>query len=852
MAIIALIRCLVRLCIFDLASSRSVRGAMGRRVFRRFLTAALGVAFGAISGSATAELITFTDTFDRPNGVVGNGWLPTSGNVNGDLLIGNGALTTPYPGGFAGIYRPIDFTAPVTISGTLTQTNGFGPTTNRYESGILLGTSGSLSSGYEVLFQRSESIANNSSVMLFANGIYSGTATLLAQQFSPFQYGTSITPTITYTPSDGRISGSVTSGTNTFNFDFGSVATVLPGTGIGLNLEFPDSRSPLVINPTFDNVTISYGGTTPPPQKTTLPTPVPTQQQVTVMSGADMLGASQRNADNRLEVFRNGQFQSLGTETINASANTYVLVHGWNGPNSYYDKPRSLGWVEDAAAKILLKEPTANILAWNWTASADSLKSDHLPDIFGCVTAGKYLPSKVCGIVPLYQVDQQSLALTAALRVVLAGQSGASGDVGIQFIGHSLGAAISAKTVAALSGDAQPLPIKRLTLFDAPDNASAAAVGGKVNLDTILPVIQSNAPQIRIENYLGGGIAGGDAEYDWLAYGRPYTGVPGVSGPANTLLAGYAHAALSKLSIPGVSDWYLPTIPAKTGLAATRGVNEPPESLIARAGEVWANQNRQDDYDLSRIGEVFMSGLPLATQRALDLISQPVQYALRAVYDFGYSAAQLAYDVGTVVGQAVVATVQIVTDVSKGFAEAAKSLGSLIAVGPGAAYLPFEQQTAGSTPAFVTGSWSAQGQAEAINGLGLRLTTHSPSYAFTTVHIPDWADAMLVDFRPELWSCDDLYLILFDDQAIFALMGAQFQDDFMDTGFLDISRWAGHDVLLTIGYLSDIAGNSVLTRAISFFDKEQLAEVPEPATILLVLLGVMAIVVSRRRGFASA
>src|SRR6266545_4511073 len=52
-------------------------------------------------------------------------------------------------------YRPIDSSGPVTVFGTLTQENGSFGLMNRYESGFLFGTNGSLSSGYEVLFSRS-------------------------------------------------------------------------------------------------------------------------------------------------------------------------------------------------------------------------------------------------------------------------------------------------------------------------------------------------------------------------------------------------------------------------------------------------------------------------------------------------------------------------------------------------------------------------------------------------------------------------------------------------------------------------------------------------------------------------
>lgn len=266
------------------ALNRPAFGVFARR-FSGFVPACLSV----FSSVVMAVPMTFTDAFNRPDGLIGNGWIDASGNVLGNLVIRNGVLTTPTAGGFAGIYRSIDYSSPVTISATLTQQNGYGGLTNRYESGFLLGTAGSLSSGYQILFSRSDSLANNSTVSLWANGsVVSSTSTLLSRQYSPFQFGTSIIPTVTYTPSDGRIYGSIVSDGNTFNFDFGTRPdlTTMSTSNIGLNLEFPDGRLGPIIHPSFDNVTISYGAAvapslslvtrqaispSPPPKPTTLP-----------------------------------------------------------------------------------------------------------------------------------------------------------------------------------------------------------------------------------------------------------------------------------------------------------------------------------------------------------------------------------------------------------------------------------------------------------------------------------------------------------------------------------------------------------------------------------------------------
>ena len=242
---------------------------MFHRVFTRFLISAAAIAFGLGSGASVATPITFTDTFTRPDGVVGNGWLPWTGGASGDLVIQNGALTALNPFMVSGVYRPVDYSSPVTITGTFTQTNGY-LAPSRYESGFLLGTTGAVSNGYEVLFQRSESVSNNSSVSLYLNGL---TGNLISRQYSTFQFESAITPTVTYSPSDGRISGSVTGGGNTFNFDFGSVPNVVIGSNIGIGLEAGAATggwsNATFIPPTFDNVSITYAQDPPPP-----PTPI--------------------------------------------------------------------------------------------------------------------------------------------------------------------------------------------------------------------------------------------------------------------------------------------------------------------------------------------------------------------------------------------------------------------------------------------------------------------------------------------------------------------------------------------------------------------------------------------------
>lgn len=224
------------------------------------------------STSAFAALTTFFDDFNRPDSVtVGNDWQIMAGSVGGELIIQNNTLTTPVPGGAAGIWRPIDFSGPVTISGTLTQTTGADNSLKRYESGFWIGTTGSraVPTGYEIIFLRSGGSYSNSGIELTFNGA------VVAIIPSTFQYGAAIAVTVTYSPVDGRISGSVTGDVQTFAFDFGPGQKVVPGpnVGVGIDLEFRDGRAVVTVNPTFDNFSISYGDAAPPPPASLRGTP---------------------------------------------------------------------------------------------------------------------------------------------------------------------------------------------------------------------------------------------------------------------------------------------------------------------------------------------------------------------------------------------------------------------------------------------------------------------------------------------------------------------------------------------------------------------------------------------------
>jgi hypothetical protein len=193
----------------------------------------------------------FTDDFNRPDGPAGNGWSTAAGDAGGDLVIRSNALSAPGPDGRAGIYRPIQFTGPVTASATVTQGNGFGGLLNHYDFGFLFGSRDTLLSGYGVTFYRADENYSDSHVSLVLNG------TEVASQASSFQYGSSLAVSITYDPA-GSVTGTVSGGGSSFRFSFPAQKVALFGSNFAIYEGFSDGRSTTITNQTIDNLTIAY------------------------------------------------------------------------------------------------------------------------------------------------------------------------------------------------------------------------------------------------------------------------------------------------------------------------------------------------------------------------------------------------------------------------------------------------------------------------------------------------------------------------------------------------------------------------------------------------------------------
>ena len=515
-----------------------------------------------------------------------------------------------------------------------------------------------------------------------------------------------------------------------------------------------------------------------------------------------------------------------GVDGFNPANETYVLVHGWNGPDSHITSREMEDvhtWVSAMAGELLVKNPHANILAWNWTKYSDSLARDDLPSLtyIGNLGACQVGTSTNCDIVPVNQVDMQARYLARTFEQLYSGFGDAPGEVtgGVQFLGHSLGAAISANAVNFLSSSAPD--VDRLTLFDPPENSAAINIGGKVNLDTVLPGIIRNSPGTVIENYTAEGLLRdplsplqGDGEA-LTGYGRSYDDV------ANTLLKGYSHSGVFDSKTP--MDWYTPTVSQNGDVLVSqqgfidiglnrRGLNESGSDIQGRYDQTWANLRSLAPYILSRVGDY-------------------VERATEAVLETWHTLKVLG-----------AAAVDGITDGVVYIGEKTITLGEKI----GSAISEIAEDV--KVEASELGDWLSDGVAKFVSD-GLSLFSNSPSYAYRTLHVPDNADSIYFEFMPQVWALDDSYIILFDDDVLYRLDGEFFENAWMDTGFLDVSRWAGRDVQLTIGLLSDEAGHQITTGGFGFTSRvvASVNSVPEPGTLFLLIVGLLGLIGMRLR-----
>jgi len=220
----------------------------------------LALCAAALSLTTFCHAQTFFDDFNRPDSAnVGNGWSNTAGNTgNQNLRISNNTLTTPAPspGGGAGIYRPFPFTAPLTVSATVTDASGYAGLRRRYGPTFAVLSDGTANSGYSLSVARSDQNYNNSNVSLTDNGVSLGTI------YSPFQYGAQLDVQVTFSP-DGSVVGRISEGANIFNFSFAKRTIQSSGANFACILCGSDANAAVVTYATLDNLSLVTTPCTP-------------------------------------------------------------------------------------------------------------------------------------------------------------------------------------------------------------------------------------------------------------------------------------------------------------------------------------------------------------------------------------------------------------------------------------------------------------------------------------------------------------------------------------------------------------------------------------------------------------
>lgn len=181
---------------------------------------------------------------------ISNGWSPTRGNINGDLVVGGDFVSTPHHSGRAGVYRPVGANLPITVSGNLTHESAEGGALNRYDATFLFGNDGSKGGGYGVAFARSDQRYANSAVTLVLNDV------ILASATPTFQFGASIRFTVALNP-DGSIKVSATGDGQMWAHQFGPRAVALPSSNFAIVLGFPDGRASRITNATVRDIKIA-------------------------------------------------------------------------------------------------------------------------------------------------------------------------------------------------------------------------------------------------------------------------------------------------------------------------------------------------------------------------------------------------------------------------------------------------------------------------------------------------------------------------------------------------------------------------------------------------------------------
>ena len=502
-----------------------------------------------------------------------------------------------------------------------------------------------------------------------------------------------------------------------------------------------------------------------------------------------------------------------GTDGFNKNIPTVVLVHGWTPDNINDDgtlKESFPEWVSltvqnpNGTADMLGKRTDINVLAWNWL-DISSTSYEGLP---------KAIDPNTHRLWPGNDVLSQGRELTQSLRDTF----GDNYKQPIQFIGHSLGGGVATFAGASLDrfGGGDQYTVDQITLFDVPEVDQLKILPGFNRNSEVPPLyldymLDTAAYQqgIWIDNYPT--IFGWEYESDKTAeavgdivnfdiLGNPRfnsrdVALLEISGLLSEFFSGEpsqdrelaAFLATYKHGYP--IDWYFGVNDTSKGTLASTG--EPNKELGAYLSKVL--NRSQSDHD---IDTVFRQAIGTEnTYVAPDPNFQP--YTL----------------------------VPLDTPITWGFHREKVELG-------------------------LVDRWVRKGDVYFLNGT-FHMATTSPVFLFREYDFPTDSRFLTFDFWLENPSPEDEFLFLVDNDPLFRFRGDSFNNnwnDFLNSGPVDVSEYAGTHQWLTFLYDSEEKGHRAQIANINLYRFEENASaVPEPSTLLLLGVGMIGTIIFRSR-----
>ena len=466
---------------------------------------------------------------------------------------------------------------------------------------------------------------------------------------------------------------------------------------------------------------------------------------------------------------------------INPNDPTVVLAHGFASSDGMW--AGSGGFAESLA----VQQPSTNIVAWNWADEAkyDGIPADWFPDLTSADLSSQ----------------DQGVFLAQSLVAAL----GSTYNSSIHFIGHSLGTMVNAKAIDMFA-KADPSAGIHDTLFD--DGELANYVTGTIesNLEQLqwynphFSSIPNDTSNITIDNYLS-------------LVGHVH------QRAVNVILQQAITNAPDLLAMHGYPvQWYQSTM----GLTNTT----TPE-LQGMGYQFNGSQAQPGIYPFN-----FLQVVAPGDQYALS----PMTYSDATTHYGGIKTlpSELFNYLATVTIENIKGAVQI----------AGNAVVNIVNLPPDS----LNNNTPALGPQFVLSKSGGASLSPLMISAGTvtngtsNVSAANMSYVFVPIEIPRDAQMMTLDYVMNGLSPTDLLSIGINDTPLFALEG-QFVTpaSITNTGYLDVSQWAGTDVQLFIGL---IPGDNQNIGGTVTVDNIEFETIPEPSSILFDLGALVLVIVS--------